>query len=122
MRLESGKNGRIEAGRNLVFTLTGLQPQEKVTVTIHSKTVTLPQMKANAAGTLTVTWKIPANFAPGRHTVTAACEKSGTFTKTFTVLSPEKLARTGAAASLLPLLALFTLGAGTVLTRRGKEK
>ncbi len=126
-------------GGRLAFTLTGLEPNEKVTAAIYSKVVTLPEMKADATGKLSATWNVPADFAPGTHTLKVTAEKSGTFTKTFTVKAAQQpgsgsdahadsapaaritaagLEKTGACAALLPILALFSLGTGMIFARR----
>jgi hypothetical protein len=77
---------------------------------------------ANAQGTVTFTWTIPADYDLGTHTVTLTGPTSGSIATTFTVVGAG-LATTGGEVqggwiALAALLLMFGLGAMRVARTR----
>ncbi|MCU1658011.1 MAG: repeat-containing protein, partial [Pseudonocardiales bacterium] len=67
------KSGAVlRAGQVLTLHASGFQPNETVTVTVHSAIITLAKTKANASGNVTVSVKLPTSLAAGKHTLTLA--------------------------------------------------
>src|SRR3712207_2394095 len=56
-------------GRKVVKVLTGFKPHEVVTVTLHSTPQTLGTFTADANGTVTVEFTVPAGTPTGDHTL-----------------------------------------------------
>ncbi|QRV02104.1 exo-alpha-sialidase [Arcanobacterium phocisimile] len=61
--------GDIVQGGTYTFTGSGFTPGETFKVTVHSVVVDLGAVTANEQGEFTLTWTVPADFAPGQHTV-----------------------------------------------------
>jgi len=79
----------------------GFQPGEMVTVTVYSNPIVLGTFPANSAGTVPVTFTIPAGFPLGRHTVEFTGERSGTVVVAFDVIAGTG-APTGGTAATTP--------------------
>ena len=56
-------------GRKVVKVLTGFQPFEVVTVTLHSTPQTVGTFTADASGTVTVSFTVPEGTPAGEHTL-----------------------------------------------------
>ncbi|MFF2052948.1 OmpL47-type beta-barrel domain-containing protein [Leifsonia sp. NPDC058194] len=59
------------AGGSLALSGTGFAPRSEVVVAIHSDPIELARATTDAAGAFAVTVVIPADLAPGAHTITA---------------------------------------------------
>lgn len=75
-----------EAGDAIAVTGTGFDPNEEVTVELHSNPVTLTIVTADAAGTFTASGTIPADAAAGDHSIVATAG-SGTASSQLMVTS-----------------------------------
>lgn len=74
--------GDIVQGGTYTFTGSGFTPGENYQVTVHSTVVDLGTVTADEHGKFSLAWKVPADFAPGQHTVKvsgAAATVSATF-------------------------------------------
>ena len=69
--------GALTAGQTQTATGFGFLPGENVTVVVNSNPINLGTFAASAAGTVTVTFVIPKDFAAGLHTVTFTGDASG---------------------------------------------
>jgi LPXTG-motif cell wall-anchored protein len=101
-------------GAKVVRVISGFQPFEEVTLTMHSEPVVLGTFTADANGVVTAEFTLPANVAAGEHTL--VYEGAVTyFQESFTVTAAgPKLAHTGADVTV-PL----TVGLGLVLAGTG---
>jgi adhesin/invasin len=88
---------RITVDKKLVFTLEeqtvrvyNLQPGEKVTAVMNSEPLQLGSMIADKDGQAVYTWKIPANFEAGSHSVTATGDFSGVVTSEQFSIQPQQ--------------------------------
>ncbi|MGV9189606.1 GDSL-type esterase/lipase family protein [Arcanobacterium canis] len=79
------KDTKVRRGDVLAYGVKGVQPQEKVSLEIHSTPLELGSMTANARGLVAGLWTVPANFPIGRHTL-AVKTHTGDFQVTFDVL------------------------------------
>jgi hypothetical protein len=97
----------LARGATQTITLTGFQPHEMVHGVLHSTPVDLGTVEADAAGTATFTFTVPAGLETGTHSVTMTGLTSGTeLSATFTVTAAATaggLAYTG--TEVMPLAA-----------------
>lgn len=118
-------------GRKVVKVLTGFQPGEVVTVTLHSTPQTLGTFTADASGTVTIEFTVPEGTSGGEHTLVYEGSMGTYFQETFTVTaaattsnaSASSLAYTGADVAL-PLglgVGALALGGGLVLLARRRS-
>lgn len=84
-------------GQVVQLTGDGFAPGETVAMTMHSSSLSLGTVKANAQGTITGSFTVPAGVDVGRHTV----EFSGDISKTAVSL-PFVVLKPGAPASSVP--------------------
>ncbi|SFO58437.1 hypothetical protein SAMN05660359_04517 [Geodermatophilus obscurus] len=119
---------RSVAGQKVVKILTGFQPYEVVTVTLHSTPTRLGTFTADASGTVRIEFTVPAGTPVGDHTLVYEGDQGTYFQESFTVAAAASatgtdgdLAYTGASVAL-PLglgAGALALGGGLVfLTRR----
>jgi hypothetical protein len=119
---------RSAAGRRVVKILTGFQPYEVVTVTLHSTPTRIGTFTADASGTVRIEFTVPAGTPAGDHTLVYEGDQGTYFQESFTVTAAAAatgtagdLAYTGASVAL-PLglgAGALALGGGLVfLTRR----
>jgi hypothetical protein len=125
----------VVAGQEQSVTGSGFVPGERVAVEMASDPVDLGTVTADAAGTIALTFTVPAATPPGTHTVTAT-GRGGAGVATFAVVEEavaeppadepdDALAVTGAAvgpvvgavAALLGVGLVLALGAGSVRRR-----
>jgi hypothetical protein len=111
------------SGRQWTVAASGFEPGEEVTGTMYSSPLDLGQQAADANGSVSFTWTMPADVTPGQHTVILAGQRSGTVEQAITVGAGGVLATTGAGVpGGLVGAGLFCLVAGAVvvlgLTRR----
>lgn len=114
----------LERGQQQTAVGTGFKPGEVVTGVMHSDPLALGTQVANAEGTVTFTWAIPAGTDLGTHSVTLTGAESGSVAGTFQVVA-KGLATTGGTAPngwivLGALLLMF--GLGTALVARSKRE
>ncbi len=118
-------------GRKVVKVLTGFKPGEFVTVTLHSTPQTVATATADANGTVTVEFTLPAGTPAGDHTLVYEGSMGTYFQEAFTVTaaaatsnaSSSNLAYTGADIAL-PLglgVGALALGGGLVFAARRRS-
>ena len=118
-------------GRKVVKVLTGFKPHEVVTVTLHSTPQTLGTFTADANGTVTVQFTVPAGTPTGEHTLVYEGNMGTYFQESLTVTaaaatsnaSSSNLAYTGADVAL-PLglgVGALALGGGLVFAARRRS-
>ena len=112
----------LERGEKQTAIGTGFRPGEVVTGVMTSDPLALGTQVANAQGTVTFTWTIPADYDLGTHTVTLTGPTSGSIATTFKVVATG-LATTGGEVqggwiALAALLLMFGLGAMRVARTR----
>ena len=118
-------------GRKVVKVLTGFQPKEVVTVTLHSTPQTVGTFTADDNGTVTVEFTVPAGTPTGEHTLVYEGSMGTYFQESFTVAaaagtsnaSSSSLAYTGADVAL-PLglgVGALALGGGLVFAARRRS-
>jgi hypothetical protein len=118
-------------GRKVVKVLTGFKPGEVVTVTLHSTPQTMGRFTADANGTVTVSFTVPAGTPTGDHTLVYEGNLGTYFQESFTVTtaaatsnaSSASLAYTGADVAL-PLglgVGALALGGGLVFAARRRS-
>jgi 5-hydroxyisourate hydrolase-like protein (transthyretin family) len=117
-------------GRKVVKVLTGFQPGEVVTVTLHSTPQTMGTFTADANGTVTVEFTVPAGTPTGDHTLVYEGDMGTYFQESFTVAAAaatsnasSNLAYTGADVAL-PLglgVGALALGGGLVFAARRRS-
>ena len=118
-------------GRKVVKVLTGFKPGEFVTVTLHSTPQTVATATADANGTVTVEFILPAGIPAGAHTLVYEGSMGTYFQEAFTVTaaaatsnaSSSSLAYTGADIAL-PLglgVGALALGGGLVFAARRRS-
>ncbi len=120
---------RSAPGQKVVKILTGFQPYENVTVTLHSTPTRVGTFTADASGTVRIEFTVPAGTPAGDHTLVYEGDQGTYFQESFTVTAAgtaataddDDLAYTGASVAL-PLglgAGALALGGGLVfLTRR----
>ena len=118
-------------GRKVVKVLTGFKPGEFVTVTLHSTPQTVATATADANGTVTVEFVLPAGSPAGAHTLVYEGSMGTYFQESFTGTaaaatsnaSSSSLAYTGADIAL-PLglgVGVLALGGGLVFAARRRS-
>ncbi|MFB4349379.1 choice-of-anchor G family protein [Microbacterium sp. CR_7] len=114
----------LERGDRQTAVGTGFAPGETVTGVMTSAPLALGTQVANAQGTVTFTWTIPAGYDLGTHTVTLTGASSGSVAATFQVVA-SGLATTGGQVqggwiALAALLLVLGLGAVRFGRRRAQ--
>ncbi|MEX5720954.1 hypothetical protein [Geodermatophilus maliterrae] len=111
-------------GRKVVKVLTGFRPGEVVTVTLHSTPRTMGTFTADANGTVTVEFTVPAGTPTGDHTLVYEGDMGTYFQESFAVTATSaaspSLAYTGASVAV-PLglgAGALALGGGLVVVAR----
>ncbi len=113
-------------GRKVVKVLTGFRPGEVVTVTLHSTPRTMGTFTADANGTVTVEFTVPAGTPTGDHTLVYEGDMGTYFQEAFAVTAgaaSPSLAYTGASVAL-PLglgAGALALGGGLVVAARRRS-
>ncbi len=74
----------VEQGQTLTVDGTGFQPGELVGAVVRSEPVTLPSKVASAAGAVSFSWAVPADFEVGAHTFVVT-STAGSVSLPFTV-------------------------------------
>lgn len=117
----------VAQGDSQSVTGTGFAAGEHVSGVLHSGAVALRPATANASGTATVTFTVPATLPAGGHTVVLTGVTSGlSSAATFTVLAGPSLAATGldgtaALSDALLGTALVISGAGALYAGRRRR-
>ncbi|BDZ39056.1 endo-1,4-beta-xylanase [Microbacterium suwonense] len=111
-------DGRVEQGGSLPVVVTGLQPGQRITATLHSDPVTVTGIPAaDADGRIAFTLAVPSDMALGSHTLVIASPGLDPLSAEITVLAPGQLAVTGAMLPWgLALLASVLVVAGMLLS------
>jgi hypothetical protein len=114
----------LERGAQQTAIGTGFTPGEVVTGVMSSEPLALGTQVADAQGTVTFTWAVPASTDLGTHTVTLSGTTSGSVAASFQVVA-SGLATTGGDLpngwiALGALMLLF--GLGTALVARSKRE
>jgi len=111
----------VEPGQSITLSARTFQAGSTVTFTLFSAPVVLGTATANSSGVATITATIPANTAPGTHTIEATgVDEAGnplTVTTTITVLGGAADLPTTGSASTTPMtqVALAVLAGGGLL-------
>ena len=79
----------VQTGATESATGLGFQPDEQVSVTVHSTPLALGTFTAKPDGTVPVTFTVPADFETGTHTVQFTGAQSGTVNVDFQVVAAE---------------------------------
>lgn len=107
--------GRVEQGRSLTVTVSGLEPGQQIAATLFSEPLVVTGIPAaNTQGITTFAVAIPADFAVGAHRLVITTAGEEAISVGVTVVSPGALAATGAE---LPWG--IALGAGFLLVAGG---
>jgi hypothetical protein len=103
---------------------TGFQPGETVTATLHSTPIALGSFLAGADGSVSFTFIVPADLAPGRHTLTLAGRTSGRTATAGLIVEarPAALADTGSPVTglLVTAIGLVLVGAAVLAMAHGR--
>lgn len=113
----------LERGDKQTAIGTGFKAGEVVTGVMNSDPLALGTQVADAEGTVTFTWTIPAGTDLGVHSVTLTGADSGSVSGTFRVVA-DGLAATGGESTMgwVALSALLLmLGVGTALIARNRR-
>jgi hypothetical protein len=81
----AGPAGAITPGSTLEFSGSGYRLGEEVTATVFSEPVVVGTQTADASGSVSFSWTVPAGFEPGDHRVELTGSRSGTASAAFTV-------------------------------------
>jgi LPXTG-motif cell wall-anchored protein len=110
-------------GQKVVRVISGFQPHEWVTLTMHSTPTVVGKFQADANGVVTAEFTLPAGTPAGTHTFVYEGAAGTYFQESFTVTAGgKKLAYTGADMTV-PLtlgLGLVVAGAGALVVSRRK--
>ena len=120
--------GGVVPGEKRVLRLTGYLPFEKVRLVLHSTPQDLGTVDADASGTLTVLFTVPAGTPAGGHNLVVTRADGSTVSYPVTIAAAPAaaeptLANTGADVTV-PLVigsALVLAGAGTIVAARRRE-
>lgn len=134
------ESDRVVAGGSQTVLGKGFSPGESVAIVLRSDPTPVGTVVADADGGVRHTFTVPANTAPGLHTVTLTGALSGAVSAEFSVVAPAAgatpgpgaadpdadgdgggagwLASTGAMVALSAVLAAALIGGGTALVRR----
>ncbi|MCZ2838933.1 hypothetical protein [Modestobacter sp. VKM Ac-2985] len=124
-KTSSTTGAQAAQGTKIVKVLTGFQPREKVTVTLHSEPQTVGTYTADADGTVTVSFTLPAGTPAGEHDLVFEGDQGTYFQESLTVTAAsssdsDNLAYTGASLALPLSLGggLLVAGAGALFALR----
>ena len=67
----------VAAGAAQVIVFSGFQPSETVDVTLYSDPISLPSVRADGSGKVTISFTVPADLPAGEHLIQAVGQKSG---------------------------------------------
>lgn len=122
--------GDAVQGATVTFAGTGFTPGEKVTATVQSEPVDLGSFVVANDGSLSVAWKIPADFAAGAHSIVITRADGTTVSGAFTVSAAavsggdsapgDGLAATGVELpiTLLALAVMLVIAGAVIVARR----
>jgi hypothetical protein len=120
----SGTGNVAAPGQKIVKVLKGFQPNEVVTLVLHSTPTALGTFTADANGVVTAEFTLPAGTALGQHTLTYDGSLGSHFEDALTLTADGKaLAYTGVSIAL-PLIggtALVAAGAGALVIGRRRR-
>ncbi|MDR2373481.1 MAG: hypothetical protein LBD77_05160 [Bifidobacteriaceae bacterium] len=88
---------QVNPGERQRATGVNFQPGESVTAVMRSDPVALGTVVADADGTVTFEWTVPANIDPGQHQVELTGQVSGAYSAGFQVAGANPPASSGAA-------------------------
>jgi hypothetical protein len=104
-------------GEEQVVTGYSFNPGEKVDLVIYSDPFNAGSSRANADGTVTITFLVPQDMEYTTHTATLTGEQSGSVSTTFEVIAKPVVPTGGTTLpSAAPALALMVLGALSAFT------
>lgn len=86
-------------GGSLVVSGANFDPDEGITITLHSAPVTLATTTDGASGSFSVTVTIPTDIAPGTHTIIATDASGDSASTTLVVTGPTPSPATATATS-----------------------
>jgi hypothetical protein len=110
--------GEKQSARGLYF-----RPGERVTAVMHSQDLNLGAAVADADGTVTFTWTVPADSDLGSHTVVLTGETSGPIAGDFLVTTP--MSQTGSTVNSGHVTAAFLsllVGLGLLIVARRRRE
>lgn len=96
---DAEKANRVVQGKEIDFTASGFKPNELVQIEVHSETIKLNPVNADAQGNIKVAWKVPAGFETGAHSVIFTRDNGQKIQTGFTVEAAEKPASQNADAN-----------------------
>ncbi|OJV28712.1 MAG: hypothetical protein BGO26_15435 [Actinobacteria bacterium 69-20] len=67
----------LAAGATQVIVFSGFQPSETVDVTLYSDPISLPPVRADGSGKVTISFTVPPDLPAGEHLIQAVGQKSG---------------------------------------------
>lgn len=112
----------VEQGGTVTVSVTDLEPGQQIAAVLHSEPIVIDGIAAaDASGAVEFTVAIPADFAPGAHTLEITSGELAPIEASLTVTAAGGLATTGAAAPwgfALGAAVLLTAGAVLFVTRR----
>jgi hypothetical protein len=83
----SGSASQASPGGTLTLNGTGFKPNDTLTITLHSDPVTLGTVTADPSGAFSTVVTIPADTAPGAHTIVVSGTDGKTATFSLTVVA-----------------------------------
>jgi VCBS repeat-containing protein len=122
-QLASGAH--VSVGDKLTATLTGVAADSRYQVDVHSATIRVAGMTADAAGTATATFAVPQGLSAGEHTIEVVNSTNEVIGTLSIVIDPASaLAFTGTDGSLAGPIALGLLlaGLGAVAVSRRRKR
>ncbi|WP_164863675.1 HtaA domain-containing protein [Agromyces sp. LHK192] len=78
-------SGPIVPGTTLTFSGSGFRQGEQIQATVYSDPIDAGTAVADATGTFSLSWTVPADLPVGEHRIELAGERSGVASATFTV-------------------------------------
>lgn len=124
---------QFQPGRDVTVNGTGLEPNFTSTIEFNSVTVQVGTATTDAEGRFVTQVTIPADAAPGAHTITAVCDADGNIGSSDVTVRADNaarpigtgnnpLARTGSDTEPLVMAGGIVLIAGTALVMVAKRR
>jgi hypothetical protein len=124
LELPAGATSEVPAGKTITVTGSGYAPNSTVTVLIYSQPRILTTVVADVNGNFTVTVTVPADLAPGQHTLVASgVDTMGNLRFVTLPVTVTGLAYTGAdiAVPAIGGLAALTAGGALIFVARRRK-